>query len=63
MILEEAHKDKLSTHLGITKMCQDLKKMFWWSKMIKEVTQYVAICLVCQKRKIEQKNQQKHYNL
>jgi len=29
MILEEAHKSKLSIHPGTTKMYQDLKKMFW----------------------------------
>jgi len=27
--------------------------MFWWHKMKKEVAQYVAKCLVCQKVKIE----------
>jgi len=53
MILEEAHKCKLSIHPGTTKMYQDLKKMFWWPKMKKEVAQYVAKCLVCQKDKIE----------
>ena len=47
MILEEAHKSKLSIHPGTTKMYQDLKKMFWWPKMKKEVAQYVAKCLVC----------------
>jgi len=53
MILEETHKSKLSIHPGTTKMYQDLKKMFWWPKMKKEVAQYVAKCLVCQKAKIE----------
>jgi len=37
MILEEVKKSKLSIHLGTTKMYQDLKKMFLWSKMKKEV--------------------------
>ena len=37
MILEEAHKSKLSIHPSTTKMYQDLKKMFWWPKMKKEV--------------------------
>jgi len=37
MILGEAHKSKLSIHPGTTKMYQDLKKMFWWPKMKKEV--------------------------
>jgi len=37
MILKEAHKSKLSIHLGTTKMYRDLKKMFWWPRMKKEV--------------------------
>jgi len=53
MILEEAHKSKLSMHPGTTKMYQDLKKTYWWPKMKREVAQYVAKCLVCQKAKIE----------
>jgi len=53
MILEEAHKSKLSMHPGTTKIYQDLKKMYWWPKMKREVAQYVAKCLVCQKAKIE----------
>ena len=53
IILEEAHKSKLSIHPGTTKMHQDLKQMFWWPKMKKEIAQYVASCLICQKVKIE----------
>ena len=34
-------------------MYQDLKKMFWWPKMKKNVADFVAACLVCQKAKIE----------
>ncbi|RDX74017.1 hypothetical protein CR513_46286, partial [Mucuna pruriens] len=37
MILDEAHKGKLGIHLGTTKMYQDLKKIFWWPKMKREV--------------------------
>nr|KYP61968.1 Transposon Ty3-I Gag-Pol polyprotein [Cajanus cajan] len=53
IILGEAHKRKLSIHPSATKMYQDLKRMFWWPKMKKEVAQYVATCLICQKAKIE----------
>jgi hypothetical protein len=52
-ILDEAHKSKLSIHLGTTKMYQDLKQRFWWSGMKKQVAEYVASCLTCQKAKIE----------
>jgi len=47
LILEQAHKSRLSIHLGATKMYQDLNKMFWWPRMKKNVTVFVACCLVC----------------
>jgi len=50
---EEAHKSKLSIHPGTTKMYQDLKQMFWWPKMKKEIAQCAASCLICQKAKVE----------
>jgi hypothetical protein len=53
MILDEAHKSMLSIHPGATKMYQDLKQMFWWPGMKKQVAEYVASCLTCQKAKVE----------
>ncbi|KAK2420476.1 hypothetical protein QL285_031201 [Trifolium repens] len=52
-ILGEAHKSKLSIHPGATKMYQDLRHDFWWPGMKKDVAEYVASCLTCQKAKIE----------
>nr|KYP33716.1 Transposon Ty3-G Gag-Pol polyprotein [Cajanus cajan] len=52
-ILEEGHRSSLSIHPGATKMYQDLKKMFWWPKMKREVEEFVNACLVCQKAKVE----------
>ena len=52
-ILEEAHKSKFTIHPGTTKMYQDLKKDYWWPGMKKEIADYVAKCLICQKVKIE----------
>ena len=53
MILEESHRSNLSIHPGATKMYQDLKKLFWWSGMKREVAQFVYACLTCQKSKVE----------
>ncbi|GAU48777.1 hypothetical protein TSUD_406200 [Trifolium subterraneum] len=53
MIFDEGHKSGLSIHLGLVKMYQDLKKLFWWPRMKKEIAEYVYACLVCQKSKIE----------
>nr|KYP76963.1 Retrotransposable element Tf2 [Cajanus cajan] len=52
-VLEEGHKSRLSIHPGMTKMYQDLKKTFWWSGMKREIAEYVAACLTCQKAKVE----------
>ncbi|MCI30594.1 retrotransposon protein, partial [Trifolium medium] len=34
-------------------MYQDLKKIFWWPGMKRQISEYVYACLVCQKSKIE----------
>ena len=52
-ILEEAHKSEFMVHPGISKMYQDLKKMFWWLGMKSDVANFVNKCLVYQKAKIE----------
>ena len=51
--MEEAHKSNFAIHLGISKMYQDLEKMFWWPEMKKDIAEMVRRCLVCQKVKIE----------
>ena len=48
-IISKAHTTPYSVHPGATKMYQDLKEQFWWSGMKKEVAEYVARCLTCQK--------------
>ena len=52
-ILEESHRSKLSIHPGATKMYQDLKSLFWWPGMKRDVAQFVYACLTCQKSKVE----------
>ncbi|XP_057545934.1 uncharacterized protein LOC130824928 [Amaranthus tricolor] len=50
-ILGEAHCTKFSVHPGGDKMNQDLKLMFWWSGMKKDIADYVSRCMTCQKVK------------
>ena len=52
-ILQEAHNAPYSVHPGVTKMYQDVKGMYWWNGMKKDVAQYVASCLTCQQVKFE----------
>ncbi|KAL0549347.1 hypothetical protein IC582_013828 [Cucumis melo] len=50
-LLSEAHSSPFSMHLGSTKMYQDLKRVYWWRNMKREVAEFVSRCLVCQQVK------------
>ena len=50
-ILDESHTTPYSLHSGTTKMYQDLQTLYWWLGMKKDVVEYVARCLTCQKVK------------
>ena len=52
-ILEEAHSGSFAIHPGSTKMYQDLKVLYRWSGMKRDVSEFVTNCLVCQKVKAE----------
>jgi hypothetical protein len=53
MILKEAHETAYSIHPDSEKMYQDLKKIFWWYRMKREIAEYVAICDSCERIKAE----------
>ena len=46
-LMDEAQLSKLSIHLGSTKMYQDLRPRFWWTKMKKEIAAYIVRCDTC----------------
>ena len=48
LILYEAHYTPYAMHPGTTKIYRDLKKLFWWSRMKRDVIEYVTRCLTCQ---------------
>jgi hypothetical protein len=50
-IIQEAHDSLLSIHPGSSKMYQDLKQRFWWTRMKREIARFVAKCDVCQRVK------------
>ncbi|GKE45202.1 putative reverse transcriptase domain-containing protein [Tanacetum coccineum] len=53
MIMDEAHKSKYSVHSGADKTYYDLRDMYWWSGMKRDITTYVSKCLTCSKVKAE----------
>ncbi|KAL0559002.1 hypothetical protein IC582_003591 [Cucumis melo] len=52
-LLSEAHSSPFSMHPGSTKMYQDLKRVYWWRNMKREVAEFVSRCLVCQQVKAQ----------
>ncbi|WVZ54712.1 hypothetical protein U9M48_005470 [Paspalum notatum var. saurae] len=52
-IMTEAHCTKYSIHPRSTKMYQDLKKLFWWRRMKRDIAEFVAKCDTCNRIKTE----------
>jgi hypothetical protein len=46
-LMDEAHLFKLSIHPRTSKMYQELRPCYWWTKMKKEIVAYVARCDTC----------------
>ncbi|GJQ98614.1 putative reverse transcriptase domain-containing protein [Tanacetum coccineum] len=53
VILNEAHKSKYFVHPGVDKMYHDLRDMYWWPGMKKDIAIYVGNYLICAKVKVE----------
>ena len=51
--MNEAHNSLLSIHPGSTKMYHDLKQSYWWTRMKREIAQFVNECDVCRRVKAE----------
>lgn len=47
-ILDEAHKITYTVHPGSTKMYKDLREMYWWNNMKREIADFISKCLTCQ---------------
>ena len=52
-LLEKAHASSYAMHPGITKMYHDLRELYWWEGVKKDIVEYVMKCLTCQQVKVE----------
>ena len=50
-ILDETHRFKYTVHIGGNKMYQDLKSLYWWKNMKREIAEFVRTYLTCQQVK------------
>ncbi|GKA29929.1 reverse transcriptase domain-containing protein [Tanacetum coccineum] len=53
VIMDEAHKSRYSVHPRADKMYYDLRDMYWWPRMKRDIATYVSECLTCAKVKAE----------
>ena len=53
LILSEAHRAPYSAHPGVKKMHVDLRRLFYWSGMKRDISDFLARCLECQRVKAE----------
>ncbi|XP_075499143.1 uncharacterized protein LOC142537518 [Primulina tabacum] len=49
-VLTEAHTAPYSVHPGGTNMYQDLRRLYWWPCMKKDIAAFVSECLTCQQK-------------
>jgi hypothetical protein len=50
-ILDKAHLSKFSMHPGSNKMYHDLRSLYWWTRMKREIAKYISECDTCQRIK------------
>ncbi|GJT69245.1 putative reverse transcriptase domain-containing protein [Tanacetum coccineum] len=53
LIMNKAHATRYSLHPGADKMYYDLRGLYWWPRIKKDIAMYVSKCLTCSKVKAE----------
>ncbi|GJX25978.1 putative reverse transcriptase domain-containing protein [Tanacetum coccineum] len=53
LIMDEAQTSRYSIHPGADKMYYDLRNLYWWPGMKRDIVEYVCRCLTCSKIKAE----------
>nr|GEV88752.1 putative reverse transcriptase domain, ribonuclease H-like domain, aspartic peptidase domain protein [Tanacetum cinerariifolium] len=53
LIMDEAHTSRYSIHPGADKMYYDLRELYWWPGMNRDIAEYVSRCLTGSKVKAE----------
>ncbi|XP_070050429.1 uncharacterized protein [Nicotiana tomentosiformis] len=52
-VMGETHYSRYSVHPGATKIYHDIRELYWWDRIKKDIAEFVAQCPNCQQVKIE----------
>src|SRR5574338_629675 len=52
-LLRENHRSTLSIHPGVLKMYQDMKNLYWWKGMRRDISIFVSRCATYQQVKAD----------
>ncbi|XP_070054977.1 uncharacterized protein [Nicotiana tomentosiformis] len=62
-IMVEAHSSSYSIYPSFTKMYPDLRDIYWWNNMKRDITDYVSWCLIYQQERLKTaQSRQKSYS-
>ena len=50
-LLKDFHNSRFTVHLRGTKMHRDMKQLYWWLGLKRDIMEFIAQCLVCQQVK------------
>nr|GEY64615.1 hypothetical protein [Tanacetum cinerariifolium] len=53
IIIDKTHKTRYSVNPGADKMYHDIRNMYWWPRIKRDIAIYVRKCLTCSKVKAE----------
>ncbi|GJU47268.1 putative reverse transcriptase domain-containing protein [Tanacetum coccineum] len=53
LIMDEAYTSRYLIHPDADKMYHDLRDLYWWPGMKRDVVEYISMCLTCSKIKAE----------
>ena len=56
-ILREFHCSRIAVHPGGTKMYQDLRRQYYWSRMKRHVGDFVRRCLTMRRKDVKAEHQ------
>ncbi|GKF39916.1 putative reverse transcriptase domain-containing protein, partial [Tanacetum coccineum] len=62
LIMDKAHKSRYSVHPRVDKIYYDLRDMYWWPRMKKDIAVYVSKCLTIQRLRLNIRGHSAYYN-